>query len=155
MAFSDLRDRFRHIGANQTTGQARVPVIITSAYDDTVGTTVNGFQMNQLIPGNTKAPSAGDGGVIYFGGNRRTSTTRTDPRYGSIIDNANISYITRVEQQGGGIIYTFNTGGAAGFDPSMETLRSRSVRPPGRPRSTTPRRPRANSAWRRSRSELQ
>ncbi len=121
-AFSDLR--IVGIGANQTTGQARVPVIITSAYNDTVGTTVNGLAMNQLIPGNTKAPSAGDGGVIYFGANSLTSYNLTDPRYGSIIDNADISYITRIEQQGGGIVYGFNLQGPGNnaFTRSYDTL---------------------------------
>ena len=102
-AFSELR--ITGIGANQTTGQSRVPVVITSAYNDTVGTTVNGVTMNQLIPGNTTKPAQGDGGVIYFGANSLTTYNLTDPRYGSIIDNADISDITRIEQQGGGIVY--------------------------------------------------
>ncbi len=37
--------RILGIPGNQTTGQQRVPVIITSLRDDTVGTTVRGVQM--------------------------------------------------------------------------------------------------------------
>jgi large repetitive protein len=118
-AFSEIR--ITGIGANQATGQARVPVIITSAFNDTVGTTVNGVTMDQLVPGNTRKPAPGDGGVIYFGANSLTSYNLTDPRSGSIIDNADISDITRVEQQGGGLTYGFAIGGTA-FTPNDNTL---------------------------------
>ncbi len=113
-AFSQIR--ILGIGANQTTGQTRVPVIITSIYDDSVGTTVNNVQMNTAITGNKQLPAAGDGGVIYFGGNMLTDYNLLDPRDGSVIDNADIKYITRIEQQGGGIIYTVaaNNGGVFG-----------------------------------------
>ncbi len=119
-AFSDIR--IVGIGANQTTGQARVPVIITSIYNDTVGTSVNGVTQDQVIPGNTTAPKAGDGGVIYFGGNSLTSYNLTDPRYGSIIDNADISDITRIEQQGGGLVYGFSLNGTNALTNSYNTL---------------------------------
>ena len=120
-AFSDIR--IVGIGANQTTGQSRVPVIITSAYDNTVGTTVNGIQMDQLITGSTTSPSKGDGGVIYFGANSLTSYNLLDPRSGSIIDNADIKYLTRIEQQGGGIIYGVNgVAGGSAFLPSYNNL---------------------------------
>ena len=114
-AFSQLR--IVGIGANQTTGQSRVPVIITSVHDSTVGTTVNNVVMNQVIPGDTKAPAAGDGGVIYFGGESLTDYNLLDPRDGNIIDNADIKYITRVEQQGGGIIYTLAGVSGGTFGP--------------------------------------
>ncbi len=93
--------RILGIGGNQTTGQTRVPAIITSVYDDTVGTTVDGVTMDQVIPGNTQAPAAGDGGLIMFGSNQLPSYNALDIRQGSVIDNAKISYITRIELQGG------------------------------------------------------
>src|SRR5206468_1446465 len=69
-SFSQIR--IVGIGANQTTGQSRVPVVITSVHDSTVGTTVNGVQLNQVITGDSTAPKPGDGGVIYFGANMLT-----------------------------------------------------------------------------------
>src|SRR5208282_3435203 len=45
-AFSELR--ILGIPGNQTTGQQRVPVIITSLRDDTVGTTVRGVVMDNI-----------------------------------------------------------------------------------------------------------
>ena len=41
--------RILGIPGNQTTGQQRVPVIITSLRDDTVGTTVRGVQMYNIL----------------------------------------------------------------------------------------------------------
>ena len=115
-AFSQLR--ILGIAGNQTTGQTRVPVIITSIHDSSVGTTVNNVKMNQVIPGDTKTPAAGDGGVIYFGGNSLTDYDLLDPRDGNVIDNANISYITRIEQQGGGIIYGYDLTNSNAYTPS-------------------------------------
>ncbi len=119
-AFSQIR--IVGIGANQTTGQSRVPVIITSIHDNSYGTTVNNMPMFQAMPGDTTAPKAGDGGVIYFGGNMLTDYDLQDPRNGSIVDNADIKYITRIEQQGGGIIYTFDLGNppAGSFAPGPD-----------------------------------
>ncbi len=45
-AYSELR--ILGIPGNQTTGQQRVPVIITSLRDDTVGTTVRGVEMDDI-----------------------------------------------------------------------------------------------------------
>jgi hypothetical protein len=100
--FSQMR--FLGIGANQTTGQSRIPVVITSVHDSTVGTTVRGVKQFTAIDGDTTAAAAGDGGLIYFGGNGRTDYSVLDPRGGSLIDNADIRYIARIELQGGGII---------------------------------------------------
>lgn len=100
------------IGSNESTGQQRVPVQITSMRDDTIGKTVRGVDMFQAISGNTTAPAAGDGGVIGFGANMLTDYNLYDPRDGSIIDNADIRYITRIEQQGGGVV-DLGTGGIA------------------------------------------
>ena len=119
-AFSEIR--IVGIGANQTTGQSRVPVVITSAHDNTVGTTVNGTVMNQIINGDTSAPKAGDGGVIYFGANSLTSYNLLDPRSGSIIDNADLKYLTRVEQQGNGLMYGVDYTAGNAFTPSYNTL---------------------------------
>ena len=60
--------------------------------------------------------------MIYFGGNSLTSYNLTDPRSGSIIDNADISYITRIEQQGGGIVYGVNSVAGTAFVPTYDNL---------------------------------
>ena len=109
------------ISANQSTGQSRVPVIITSLHDNTVGTTVNGVSMFTAITGDTAAPQAGDGGVIYYGGNSLPSYNLEDTRNGSVIDNADIRYITRVEQQGDGLQYAFDLDGKGALTPSLGT----------------------------------
>src|SRR5208337_26853 len=99
-----------------TTGQQRVPVILTSLRDDTVGVTARGVKMYDIfnsypVGPSTKykgqsltTPAAGDGGYIYIGGNSLTTYNLTDPREGSLIDNADVSYMTRIEIQGGGIV---------------------------------------------------
>jgi hypothetical protein len=114
-AYSALR--ILGIPGNQTTGQQRVPVIMTSLRDDTVGTTVRGVTMDAIWNSapvqsfqagsagfNTHTPQAGDGGYIYIGGNSLTEYDPTNPLEGSLIDNADISYMHRIEIQGGGII---------------------------------------------------
>ena len=95
--------RILGVGGNESLGQQRVPVIITSAHDNTVGTTVRGVAMNTLITGDTQAPAAGDGGIIYFGANSLFTYNLFDPREGNRIDNADLRYMSRVELQGGGI----------------------------------------------------
>ncbi len=97
--------RFLGIGGNQTTGQQRVPVILTSVHDNTVGRTVRGVPQFQAT-NSTAAPVAGDGGVILFGALGLSDYNLLDPRDGSLIDNADIKYMTRIEQQGGGWVYT-------------------------------------------------
>ena len=74
--------RILGIPGNQTTGQQRVPVIITSLRDGTVGTTVRGVVMDDIWNSapvqvyqaaqagttfSTTTPEAGDGGYIYIG----------------------------------------------------------------------------------------
>ena len=49
--------------------------------------------------------------MIYIGSNSLTTYNLTDPRQGSLIDNADISYMTRIEIQGGGIIDETALGG--------------------------------------------
>ena len=98
--------RFLGIGGNQTTGQQRVPVILTSVRDDKVGRTVRGTPQFQSSFGNTTAPAAGDGGIILFGALGLSSYNLFDPRSGSLIDNTDLKYLTRVEQQGGGWVYS-------------------------------------------------
>ena len=122
-AYSELR--ILGIPGNQTTGQQRVPVIMTSLRDDTVGTTVRGVAMDDIfnsyptqaavglfVGQALNTPEPGDGGYIYIGGLSLTEYDPTSPFEGSIINNADISYMTRIEVQGGGII---DTGTAAGF----------------------------------------
>jgi large repetitive protein len=124
-AFSQLR--ILGIPGNQTTGQQRVPVIMTSLRDDTVGTTVRGVTMDAIwnsapvqtfLAGtagfNTHTPTAGDGGYIYIGGNSLTEYDPTNPLEGSLIDNADISYMHRIEIQGGGIIDSIKLTGTPG-----------------------------------------
>ena len=113
-AYSQIR--ILGIPGDQTTGQQRVPVILTSLRDDTVGVTARGVKMYDIFnsypvgPYTTykgqslTTPAAGDGGYIYIGGNSLTTYNLTDPREGSLIDNADISYMTRIEIQGGGIV---------------------------------------------------
>ena len=110
--------RILGIGANETTGQLRVPVIITSFHDDSVGKTVHNVTMNQALTGNTTAPAAGDGGVILFGGQQLTSYNLFDPRQGSLIDNADIKYMTRIEQVGRVYYRLFDVNGDGGFGPA-------------------------------------
>ncbi len=111
-------DQIRILGipGNQTTGQQRVPVIMTSLRDGSVGVTARGVKeynilnsdpMWQLLhPGQAlNVPAPGDAGYIYVGSNSLTSYNLTDPRQGSLIDNADISYMTRIEIQGGGLLY--------------------------------------------------
>ena len=116
-AFSQIR--ILGIPANQSVpGSVRVPVTITSVNDNTIGTTVNGVTMNTVIPGNVTAPKAGDGGIIMFGGNSLTSYNPQDPRSGSIIDSADIKYMTRIEQQGGGIVYGIDRNADKSYTPT-------------------------------------
>ena len=89
-------------------------MILTSLRDDTVGKTVRGVNefkiynndplLSQQARLNLHTPAAGDGGYIYFGGNSLTDYNLHDPRDGSLIDNADIRYMTRIEIQGGGIV---------------------------------------------------
>jgi hypothetical protein len=114
-AFSELR--ILGIPGNQTTGQQRVPVIITSLRDDTVGMTVRGVKMFNILesdpvytqvvnPGaSLTTPAAGDGGIIYIGGNSMPEYDPTNPFDGSVIQDADISYLTRIEEEGGGLDY--------------------------------------------------
>ncbi len=72
-------------------------------------------------------PEPGDGGYIYIGGLSMTEYDPTSPFEGSIINNADISYMTRIEVQGGGIIDT-------GTAPVPGTRRRQAT--PGRGRSS-------------------
>ncbi len=117
--------RILGIPGNQTTGQQRVPVIITSLRDGSVGTTVRGVKMDDIwnsapveqyranLAGKTldlTTPEPGDGGYIYIGGLSMTEYDPTNPMDGSRVDNADISYMTRIEIQGGGLIDVGGTG---------------------------------------------
>ncbi len=118
------------IAGNQSTGQQRVPVILTSLKDATVGTTVRNVKMYNIYnndpllnPNNTPSyyttPAAGDAGYIYFGGNSLTSYNLFDPRGGNIIDNADIRYMTSIQIQSGAIVYSDATG--TGFSDPYTT----------------------------------
>jgi len=116
-AFSQIR--ILGIPANQSVpGSVRVPVTITSVNDNTIGTTVNGVTMNTVIAGNNSTPKAGDGGIIFFGGNSLTNYNLQDPRSGSLIDSADIKYMTRIEQQGGGIVYGIDRNADKSYTPT-------------------------------------
>lgn len=116
----DAQLRIIGIAANETTGQARVPVVFTSLLDSSVPRTVRGIDQsstfvnaatsryNSFLQGRT-TPKAGDGGLIYFGGLMLTDYNLWDSRDGSIVQDADISYMTRIEVQGGGISDLFNT----------------------------------------------
>ena len=112
--------RFLGIPGNQTTGQTQVPVILTSIHDSTVGTTARGVTMNQVIPGDTTAPAAGDWGNIIFGSHTLTSYNLYDPRQGNLIDNADIRYASRIEQIGDGIIQLYDTTGTNSYNVTAE-----------------------------------
>jgi hypothetical protein len=112
--------RILGVPGNETTGQQRVPVILTSLRDDSVGKTVRGVTMTQGISpaalaafgyANGTAPQRGDGGVIGFGANSLFDYNLYDLRDGNVIDNADIRYMTRIEVQGGG--YSYSVGASA------------------------------------------
>ena len=96
--------RILGIGGDETTGQQRVPAILTSVNDNTVGRTIRGVSMFSAIDGNTTAPKGGDAGIIYFGSLSLTTFNAFDVREGNKIDNADIHYFSRIELQGGGIM---------------------------------------------------
>src|SRR5262249_21973454 len=99
-----------------------------------VGTTVRGVQMfnilnslptfafNPQFAGQSfTVPKPGDGGILYIGGNSMTEYDPTNPFDGSIISNADISYMTRIEVQGGGIVNSFNDISAKPGSPTTST----------------------------------
>jgi hypothetical protein len=101
------------IGSNETTGQQRVPAIITSLRDASAGKTVRGVDMfdifrndnrNRFTGAALRTPANNDGGKIYFGGNSLTDYNLYDPRNGNLIDNADLRFLHRIEIQGGGIV---------------------------------------------------
>ena len=109
--------RILGVGANETTGQQRVPAIITSLRDDSVGKTVRNVDMFQTVTGNTTPAAPGDGGLLHFGALSLSDYNLLDPRGGSVIDNADIRYMTRIEIQGGGVIDVYDTSDdGTGFD---------------------------------------
>jgi hypothetical protein len=125
--------RILGIPGNETTGQPRVPVKITSLRDNSVGITIRGVTMNESIAasyvsgptanpnynyGGT-APAAGDGGMIGFGANSLSDYNLYDPRDGNIIDSADISFMTRIEMQGGGWAYSINGADSAGVQDKI------------------------------------
>ena len=84
-AYSQIR--ILGIPGNQTTGQQRVPVIMTSLRDGTEGVTARGVKMYNIFNSYPTGPSdryagqslttpqPGDGGYIYIGSNSLTTTT--------------------------------------------------------------------------------
>ena len=118
-AFSQIR--ILGIAANASTGQVRVPVTITSIYDTSVGTVVGSTLVTNVVTSGARAPAAGDGGIIYFGGNSLTNYNLEDYRSGSMIDNADLKYLTRVEQQGGGIAFLNDLNADMNYTPQFDS----------------------------------
>ena len=126
----DASIRIVGIPGNEATGQQRVPVVMTSLLDNTVGRTVRGVTMNNtyfqpnprfdpaaFVNGVARTtPRPGDWGLIYFGGNSIADYNLLDPRNGSIIDNADITYATRIEMQGGGVSDVYSANGDNSLD---------------------------------------
>ncbi|WP_152050601.1 S8 family serine peptidase [Tautonia marina] len=111
------------IGSNESTGQQRVPVVITSLRDNTAGPVVRGVDQSDTwfadfrgrnIPLDTPAP--GDGGMIGIGGGSLFDYNLFDPRNGSLIDNADIRYLHRIEFQAGGIVDAFDLDDSDAID---------------------------------------
>ena len=73
---------------------------------------------------NLTTPAAGDGGYIYIGGESLNEYDPTNPLDGSIIDNADISYMSRIEIQGaaGSSIRSIDTGNAGRADAHQHRL---------------------------------
>ena len=104
---------FRILGipANETLDQQRVPVIVTSLRDNSVGVTVRGVDMSDAFRGDNVPPAAGDGGVIGFGSLAANNYSLLDPRGGNTIDNADLRFLTRINMQGGGVTDVLNIAG--------------------------------------------
>jgi large repetitive protein len=126
----DSQLRILGIGADPATGQARVPVIFTSFYDSSYPRTINGVDQSSVVDfpagATPTTPKAGDAGVVFIGGYTLPTYNAFDLREGSRIDNADISYITRIEVQGGGNV---TGGGILGAGGSFDDLKN-GVLPP-------------------------
>ena len=105
--------RFVGIGGNESLGQQRVPVVVTSLRDATAGPTIRGIDqsntfnfdvLGRFTGAELSTPEAGDGGVIAFGSTMLTDYNLFDPRNGSLIDNTDLRFLTRIDMQGGNII---------------------------------------------------
>ncbi|MEW4567156.1 S8 family serine peptidase [Tautonia sp. JC769] len=121
------------IGSNESTGQQRVPVVITSLRDNTAGPVVRGIDQSDTwfadFRGRTldlDTPVAGDGGMIGIGGGSLFDYNLLDPRNGSLIDNADIRFLHRIEFQGGGLIDVLDVDASEAIDiddsPSFQRL---------------------------------
>ncbi len=96
--------RILGIGGNETTGQSRVPVIITSVHDSSVGPLVRGVNQSQVIPNDAVALQARRRQrPIVFGGNITNDYNaflyRSAKATGS---TTSTSASSRIEMQGGG-----------------------------------------------------
>ncbi|QDV37134.1 S8 family serine peptidase [Tautonia plasticadhaerens] len=105
--------RFLGIGGNESLGQQRVPVVVTSLRDASVGPNIRGIDQSNTFTNDPQGlltgdqlttPEAGDGGVIAFGGTILNDYNLFDPRNGSLIDNTDLRFLTRIDMQGGDII---------------------------------------------------
>ncbi|WP_169980340.1 S8 family serine peptidase [Tautonia rosea] len=113
------------IGSNESTGQQRVPVVITSLRDNTAGPVVRGVDQSNTwfadfrgrnIPGGLDTPAPGDGGMIAIGGGSLFDYNLFDSRNGSLIDNADIRFLHRIEFQAGGIVDAFDLDDSDAID---------------------------------------
>ena len=104
--------RFVGVSGNESIGAQRVPVVVTSLRDATVGPVVRGVDQSNTFARDAQGrftgaelstPAPGDGGVIAFGSTMLTDYNLLDPRDGSLIDNTDLRFLTRIDVQGGNI----------------------------------------------------
>ena len=109
--------RILGIRANENLDQEPVPVILTSLRDDQTGMTVRGVPLYDANgDADATLPQPGDGGVIVVGSLSLTDYDLNDSRFGSLIDTADIRYLSRIEIQGGSVVDMTDINSDEAFD---------------------------------------